>query len=133
MLYDIEYYYQKSLETTGVESMDCKMQACIVYYIITCVRYWPEVKTYGDYIRKCYSIAKEVPVDELRNEYIRIKFRNKITLNMFLHKVENVLHELNIKNLNDGSFGYTPITHIQEQLIHLENEVRAEIKSRKFW
>lgn len=133
MLYSIEYYYQKSLATAQVESMDCRMRACIFYPLLCQVKYWPEVTNYGDYIRKCYSIAQAAPVDDLRHQYISLKFRNKFALKKLLKQVDAIRYELKVKNLNDGRMGYTPITHIQEQLSQLEEEIRTEIASRKFW
>lgn len=133
MLYSIEHYYQKSIES-GIESMECRLQACVFFPLHCQVKYWPEVTNYGEYIRKCYAIAKEAPIDELRDEYVSLKFRNKFTLNKLLEKVETAHMVINSKNLNNGKMGYTPITHVQEQFIQLENEIRAEFASRKtFW
>ena len=129
MLYNLNHYYQMSIES-GIASMDCKICAC-TFAPLTCeVKYWPEVKTYQDYIRKCYSIAQEVPVDDLRREYLEAKFRNKTTLKKLLEKVRTTHQDLNDKNLN-YMMEYTPITHVQEQLQQLESEISAEIQDHK--
>lgn len=127
MLHEINYYYQKSRES-GISDLNCRIYACISNPITGKTKYWPEVKNYYDYIRKCYTIAQEVPVEDLRRKYMMVRFSGKESLSEVLQEVRTALDILNEKDLN-YMMGYTPISHVREQLNELESEIFTAIKN----
>lgn len=127
MLHEINYYYQKSRES-GISDLNCRIYACISNPITGKTKYWPEVKNYYDYIRKCYTIAQEVPVEDLRRKYLMVRFSGKESLSEVLQEVITALDILNEKDLN-YMMGYTPICHVREQLNELADEISTAIKN----
>lgn len=129
MLHEIEYYYQKSRES-GIASMACPINTYLRNPISGKVQHWPDVHNYYEYINKCYSIAQEFPVEELWKEYHEARTQSKSALEKVHIKVIDALNELNEKDLNH-LMGYTPISHVREQLIYLYNRIDASIRTYK--
>lgn len=129
MLHDIEYYYQKSRDS-GIASMACPINTYLRNPVSGKVQHWPDVHNYYEYINKCYSIAKEFPVDELCREYQKARHQSKKDLERVLYKVIDALNLLNEKDLNH-CMGYTPISHVREQLIFLYDRIENSIRTYK--
>ena len=127
MLYEIEYYYQKSRES-GIESMSCPINTYLRNPISGKVQHWPDVHNYYEYINKCYSIAQEFNVDELCHEYWKARQLCKKDLEKVHYKVVDSLNLLNEKDLNH-CMGYTPISHVREQLLFLYEKIDASIRN----
>ena len=127
MLHKIEYYYQKSLDS-GIVSMNCQINTYLRNPISGEVKHWPDVHNYQEYINKCYFIAQQFPVDELDQEYRKAKTQNKRELENVLYKVVDALNLLNEKDLNH-CMGYTPISHVREQLIALYSKIDSSIQN----
>ena len=129
MLHEIGYYYQKSLDS-GVVSMSCSINTCLYDRISMKNKHWPDVHNYYEYINKCYSIAQKYPVQELWNEYSQAKSQGKSALEKVQIKVIDTLTDLDDKDLNH-CMGYTPISHVREQLIYLYYEIDASVRLYK--
>ena len=129
MLREIEYYYQKSRDS-GIASMSCSINTYLRNPISGKVQHWPDVQNYYEYINKCYSIAKEFPVDELYQEYQNARHLGKKELEKVLYRVISVLNLLNEKDLNH-CMGYTPISHVREQLLSLYDRIDNSLRTYK--
>lgn len=128
MLYELSYYYQKSRES-GISDLNAK--GCFaIYNLITGERKcWPEVRNHYEYIDKCYAIASEVPIEKLKEKFFSSRF-NEEALNKLWLEVLDERHALTEKDLN-CAMGYTPISHMQEQLHDLLNDILRAIKLLK--
>lgn len=128
MLYELSYYYQKARES-GITNMNAK-NCYATYDQITGERKsWPEVRNYYEYIDKCYAIASEVPIEKLKEKFFSSRF-NEEALNKLRLEVLDERHALTEKDLN-CAMGYTPISHMQEQLHDLLNDILRAIKLLK--
>lgn len=119
MLHPIITYYELSRKS-GIRSMNCAINCCIAIPGEKCKR-WPEVKNYYDYINKCYELASKVPFEELQ-----MRSENAISKEELVKVKEDVrreIEDLGEKNLNH-MMGYTPITHMQEQLFELYEKIQ---------
>lgn len=127
MLYSLSYYYQKAKES-GIRDLNCKVNVSHRNWVTNEVQSWPEVKTYFEFIDKCYSIASEVPFEQILGEFYIAKFCGKTALEKVHLKVVYWMNTLNTKEI-EHKMGYTPVSHIREQLIQLWNEIDKEIRS----
>lgn len=117
----LEYYYQKSKES-GIASMSCAINACIHNPRTGEHKCWPEVKNYYQYIAKCYEIAGQIPIDELKKKFYEARGKSKNAMKEVYDQVTEARKTLDRKDLNHG-MGYTPISHMREQLRELQNQI----------
>lgn len=128
MLYELSYYYQKARES-GITNMNAKNCYATYDQITGEHKCWPEVRTHYDYIKKSYAIASEVPIEKLKEKFFSSRF-NEEALNKLRLEVLDERHALTEKDLN-CAMGYTPISHMQEQLHDLLNDILRAIKLLK--
>jgi len=129
MLHDVNYYYQKARES-GIADLNCRVNACLRNPFTKEIKSWPEVANYYQYIDKCYQIASEVPVEELRKEFYAAKHHSKKALEKIHLKVIDSLNDLNDRDVNH-MMGYTPISHVREQLLELYSIIDVAIRNFK--
>ena len=127
MLHDLSYYYQK-VQDSGVRDLNYKVTISHTNWVTNEVRSWPEVKTYFDFIDKCYSIASVVPLYEILGEFYIAKFSSKKALVEVQLKVVYWMNYLNDKDI-EHKMGFTPIFHMREQLVSLWESIEKEISN----
>lgn len=128
MLYELSYYYQKARESR-ITNLNAKKCYATYDRITGEHKCWPEVRNHYEYIDKCYAIASEVLIENLKEKFFSSSF-NEEALNKLRLEVLDERHALTEKDLN-CAMGYTPISHMQEQLHDLLNDILRAIKLLK--
>lgn len=121
MLYELSYYYQKARES-GITNLNAKNCYATYDRITGEHKCWPEVRNHYEYIDKCYAIASEVLIENLKEKFFSSSF-NEEALNKLRLEVLDEQHALTKKYLIYNGCGYTPIYHMQEQLDDLLNDI----------
>lgn len=126
MLYDLSYYYQKARES-GISDLNAKCCYSIYNPVTKERKSWPDVRNHYEYIDKCYTIAKAIPIEELKEKFHSSRF-DKEALRELSDKVIIEKITLAKKDLNN-MMGYTPITHMSQQLDELLNNIYRALES----
>ena len=122
MLYPVNYYYHKLRESSRYTDLNSPIEIFDVDDKKGINPYWSDVKNLYQYVDKCYGIAQQVQFEELRREFRKLTVTNdKNALLLFNIKISELSIGLSKQDISIG-IGYTPISHILEQLNNLEYE-----------